>query len=476
MNRLKLQDLISKSIIGVWGDEASEIGTYVIRTTNFTNTGNVDYTNVVKREINEKVLDEKQLLDGDIIIEKSGGGPNTPVGRVVQFKQFDDAQYVTNNFTAILRPNKEIVDPNYLFYQLFYFYQIGRVRKYQNQTTGIYNLKLYRYLNEDVFLPDRTAQSKTVVQLDKLRTLIAHRQESISHIDKYFKSVFLEMFLENPTSKNWEIDSIENAQLILTSVYGTAKKANSEGNGIPVLRMNNLSTSGDISLKDIKWVELNGEEAEKLKLKNRTILFNRTNSPELVGKISVWDKGKGYTFAGYLINLVLDEKKVNPYYFASYFNSDFGKKVLQSKAKPSGTLANISATTLKTQKILLPPISKQNEFEILFLKVRKFRENLKTSLTLLEDLFVVILFNTFREGTIISEEEVFENIISTLKIDDFKQGKRLEYLINWLKKSGQKFSDLDKYDIGYTRLMELMEVGSIEQIFENGEIKLKVKK
>lgn len=83
----KLLDIIEKPLPGEWGsDDDAGKGTPVLRTTNFTNNGTIDYSNVVTRTIDAKKMKEKYLINGDIIIEKSGGSPAQPVGRVVFFE------------------------------------------------------------------------------------------------------------------------------------------------------------------------------------------------------------------------------------------------------------------------------------------------------------------------------------------------------------------------------------------------------
>ena len=79
---------ICEIITGEWGTEITENSqniVSVIRTTNFLNNGKIDIQNkeLIKREIDKKKIEQKQLKRGDIIIEKSGGSPNQPVGRVV---------------------------------------------------------------------------------------------------------------------------------------------------------------------------------------------------------------------------------------------------------------------------------------------------------------------------------------------------------------------------------------------------------
>lgn len=83
--KVKLGDVFERHITGEWGNECSENepGAKVLRTTNFTSSGEIDFKNVVMRSINKSKVQSKRLHYGDIILEKSGGTEKTPVGRVV---------------------------------------------------------------------------------------------------------------------------------------------------------------------------------------------------------------------------------------------------------------------------------------------------------------------------------------------------------------------------------------------------------
>ena len=99
----RLIEITGKAVSGEWGsDDTAGNGTPILRTTNFTNEGVVDYSDVVTRDLGEKDLSEKYLRKGDIIIEKSGGSDKQPVGRVIYFEG-PETTYVFNNFTGLLR-------------------------------------------------------------------------------------------------------------------------------------------------------------------------------------------------------------------------------------------------------------------------------------------------------------------------------------------------------------------------------------
>ena len=115
----KLIEITGKVLSGEWGtDDESGNGVPVLRTTNFTNEGIVDYSNVVTRTIQKKNIDAKYLRKGDIIIEKSGGSDKQPVGRVIYFDG-PESTYLFNNFTGLLRVKIKLFGFQDMYFILF---------------------------------------------------------------------------------------------------------------------------------------------------------------------------------------------------------------------------------------------------------------------------------------------------------------------------------------------------------------------
>lgn len=140
-----LSSFILESFPGEWGKEDDRgDGVMVLRTTNFQNDGHINFNEVVTRDIEQRKVDKKHLKKGDIILERSGGTADNPVGRVVYFDSEDI--YMFNNFTQLLRV-KQDVESLYVFYSLFNFYNTNKnaIRSMGNQTTGIQNLKMDKY-------------------------------------------------------------------------------------------------------------------------------------------------------------------------------------------------------------------------------------------------------------------------------------------------------------------------------------------
>ena len=392
----KLTD-ICEIITGEWGTEITENSqniVSVIRTTNFLNNGKIDIQNkeLIKREIDKKKIEQKQLKRGDIIIEKSGGSPNQPVGRVVFFDLNINEVFLCNNFTSILRV-KEDINSKYIFYFLRNNYKKNKVVKYQNKTTGIINLKLQNYLNEScIFLPELKIQNKIVNILDNLENIIEKNQNYLTHLGVLIKSLFTIMFGDIKTNdKNWEIKKLGE---VIQTQYGTSKKATSIVTGFPILRMNNITYSGEMDYRDLKYIELSDNEKEKFLLKKGELLFNRTNSKELVGKTGLFELDTPMAFAGYLIKMK-PSNLIHSKFLLFFMNSEFMKKLLYNKAKNIVGMANINAKELEDFSIILPPIELQNKFAERIEKIEKLKFEIEKSIEIAQNLYDSLISKYF---------------------------------------------------------------------------------
>lgn len=142
--------------------------------------------------------------------------------------------------------------------------------------------------------------------------------------------------------------------------YGTSEKANTNADGVAVVRMNNI-VDGELDLKNIKHVRLSKSETESLLLKDGDILFNRTNSKELVGKCGVFHERGEYVFASYLIRIRADSSKANPDFLAYVVNSPIGRQQINALSRQIIGQANINSVELRGLQIPLPPLGVQRQ-------------------------------------------------------------------------------------------------------------------
>ena len=142
--------------------------------------------------------------------------------------------------------------------------------------------------------------------------------------------------------------------------YGTSEKANTNNDGVAVIRMNNI-LDGELDLGNLKHLRLPKNEMAKLLLKDGDILFNRTNSKELVGKCAVFHAQGEYVFASYLIRIRADSSKANPNFLAWVVNSPIGRQQINALSRQIIGQANVNSVELRSLQIPLPPLSVQKQ-------------------------------------------------------------------------------------------------------------------
>ncbi len=224
---------------GLWtGKKKPLVPAKVIRNTNFNNDGSIDYNDVAHLQVEDRHLREKELKCGDIIIERSGGGPSQPVGRVVYF-DLTEKGYSFSNFTSTLRVvNPEKVHSKFLLYYLHMFYLDGNTLTLQQKTTGIRNLNFADYKKSPVPLPPLDEQTKIAAILSKIQQAIEVQERIIERVKELKRALMAKLFTEGlhgEEQKQTEIGLIpESWEVIrLGSLFklssGTSRPKNTSG-------------------------------------------------------------------------------------------------------------------------------------------------------------------------------------------------------------------------------------------------------
>ena len=198
-------DCLEASFAGEWGSEPNPANAIVLRATDIDDEGHVVGTGAA-RSIPMSKLRAKQLQDGDVLLEGSGGGPGKPVGRVALFEADSHAgPAICSNFFKTLRPNRSVVDQRFLWRKLGWFYTQSPLLALQQQTTGIINLKFAEYLDARLELPaDVQEQAKIAEILDTLDTAIRQTEAIIEKL-KQVKQGLLHDLLTRGIDANGEL-------------------------------------------------------------------------------------------------------------------------------------------------------------------------------------------------------------------------------------------------------------------------------
>lgn len=234
-------------------------------------------------------------------------------------------------------------------------------------------------------LPSLSEQEQIVAELDLISGIIEKKKQQLKELDSLAQSLFYEMF-GNPVEneKGWEVKKLGE---VANSVnYGTSSPAN-DGGRYTYLRMNNLTYTGYLDLDDVKRIDIPDKDLEKCIVRKGDILFNRTNSKELVGKTALFDLDEEMVIAGYIIRVRVNVENVLPIYVVRYMNLPFMKSYFSGLCKGAVNQANINSKELKAISILVPPLSLQQEFASRIEKIEKQKELIKQSLQETEILF-----------------------------------------------------------------------------------------
>lgn len=208
--------------------------------------------------------------------------------------------------------------------------------------------------------------------------------------DELVKARFVEMF-GLPESNIFGFQMCKIRDIVADIKYGTSKPATEEGK-YPYLRMNNITYEGHLDLNEMKYIDIADDELEKCIVKRGDVLFNRTNSRELVGKTCVFDGDMPMVVAGYIIRVRL-KSSILPIYLSSMLNTNYGKKLLRGLAKGAIGQANINAQTFQDIEILIPPLMLQTQFAAFVHQTDKSKQELKQAITDLEATYKRILSN-----------------------------------------------------------------------------------
>jgi type I restriction enzyme S subunit len=338
----------------------------------FVSTNHIDYGNCESfRFVDAPGRARRIVRENDILI--SGVRPNLKSFAV--FKKPDDSNWICSTGFYVLTA-KEESDNLFSYYELlseigesqFYSYVAGS--NYPAIGDGdIRNMKL-------MFPKDKSEQSAIAAILSKVDEAIATVQASISAAERLKKSLMQnlltgrmkpdgtlrkedEFYVDEKFGKvpvGWEVKRIDE---IADFVQYGLNQASSETGNIPMFRMNNI-VNGEMQNYPLVYVNLNETALCQYKLEKGDILFNRTNSMDLVGKVGVFKLDGDYVFASYLIRIRVS-KDNNPYFVNYALNSYPIQCSLRSKATPAVSQANINSKSLRNTSIIIPTNKKEQD-------------------------------------------------------------------------------------------------------------------
>lgn len=379
----RMKSCIESRTPGAWGDEAkgNDGDTICLRIADFDYSRfifkNVPTDMLTIRNYDSETVERLKLKKGDILIEKSGGGEKTPVGRTVIFDKDYTALYA--NFMDRIRCSELVID-KWLQYVFVTFYKNNYTINYIKQTTGIQNLDLTAMLaNESIPVPSTKIQHRIVAFLDtecaRIDAVIEQTRASIEEYKKLKQAVITQAVTKgirpNRPMKDsgidwigkvpcdWKVTKLKYFATIRSGItLGKVYPAGTKLVEYPYLRVANVQGSYT-DLRDVATIAVTEEEAEKYRLHDGELLMTEGGDRDKLGRGTVWHAEidpclhQNHVFA-----LRTNEKLLAEY--VSYLSESLvGRDYFDVTANQSVHLASTNSTTILNFAIPYPLMDEQ---------------------------------------------------------------------------------------------------------------------
>jgi type I restriction enzyme, S subunit len=340
---------------GLWkGKKEPYIHVGVIRNTNFTKNGSLDPSDIAFLDVESKQYATRKLQFGDIILEKSGGGPKQAVGRVAFFDRAE-GEYSFSNFTSVMRVrNPKQIDSTYLHRLLYFYYLSGATESMQKHSTGIRNLQLKEYKDLSIALPPLSEQKRIVAILDEafegIDRAVANTEKNLANARELFESYLNNVFTRK--GQGWVEKRLgDTVCSVSTGPFGSVlHKSDYIKGGTPVINPINII---DNLIIPIGTKTVSAETTKRLKnyaLDAGDIVIGRRGE---IGRCSVVQADQAGWLCGTGCFYIKPSNNINPYFLSNLIRCAKYREELENVATGT-TMKNLSNTSLKNLEIAFP--------------------------------------------------------------------------------------------------------------------------
>jgi len=357
---VRLRELIREAQAGFACGARDPEGVIQLRMNNVDTRGNLVWNEVLRVPADAGTVQRFQLISGDVMFNNTNS--TELVGKSALFCEYDEPVVYSNHFTR-LRTKQNVLLPPFLAAWLNHQWHLGLFAGICNRWIGQSAVKGDMLLSQDFSLPPIPEQERIVAKLreqmaavEKARTAAQARREAACALPAAFiRHIFPRP--DQPLPEGWRWVKLGEAS-DGPGQYGTSTKSNGDQQGLPVLGMSHIH-DGRIRWENVFFVDLPRDELRKYLLRRGDLLFNRTNSAELVGKSAVYDTDTPAVFASYLIRFRFLEGAADPHFVAVYINSREGRSFIEKNMARAIGQVNISASTMRTMPLPLPALPLQ---------------------------------------------------------------------------------------------------------------------
>ena len=366
-----LRSLISEHFSGDWGDDEGEKAVAVMRSTNFTNDGQLDFSDVATRYFPKDKADQFGLLQGDLLVERSGGGPEQPVGRI-GFIDHDMPGSTVSNFVQVLRPDSQKVESSFLGWVLFELQRTGIVERVQQQSTQMRNLNWRDYQRLMLPWPEVDEQRRIAAALKLADDAIQKARAELDATRELLRSLLRKLFTEGLSQpqglhrskwiacpSHWQVKPLKHFSEITSGFTMGRDLSRHETVSVPYVTVVNVQ-DGRFDLSNIGAIEIKKEELSTDLLKYGDILMTEGGDRDKLGRGGMWrEEILSCSYQNHVFRVRLNSDEYKPELFHFLIQTYLAKSYFYAHAKQTNNLCTINSRELKNWHIPIPPVDEQ---------------------------------------------------------------------------------------------------------------------
>ena len=368
-----LRRLLKTQFSGDWGSDEGEHAVSVIRSTNFTNHGALDCSNVATRYFSGTQAESCGLEAGDVLVERSGGSPDQPVGRI-GFVPVEMPGTTVSNFVQVLRPDPEQVVPEFLGWVLHELQRTGVVARVQQQSTQMRNLNWRDYQRLLLPWPDRAEQRRIAAALKLADDAIAKAKAELDATRVLKRTLLHYLFSEGPLrapellrSKwitcptHWDIKPLRRFAEIASGFTMGRDLSRSETVSVSYVTVVNVQ-DGRFDLSNLGSIDVKEEELQKSLLEYGDVLMTEGGDRDKLGRGGMWlNEINPCSYQNHIFRVRLRHSDYKPELFHFLIQTDQAKRYFYGHAKQTSNLCTINSRELKNWPVPIPPMPEQDK-------------------------------------------------------------------------------------------------------------------
>jgi type I restriction enzyme S subunit len=369
-----LQCVVAESAAGDWGSDRGGTELRVVRSTNFTNDRVLDLSDVAIRGFQTKQADRFDMRSGDLLIERSGGGPTQPVGRVVRVEK-DLSGFGFSNFVQRLRVDDHAVNPDFVGWCLYQLHRSGIVERLQHQTTQMRNLDFRDYMRIRLPRPPREEQDLAAALISgahharqaAVGKLEAAQQVRSSLVNTLFAWGLPGRHTEFDTTKwlhhpkRWNRRPLRKLARIDSGFTKGRDLGDSSTLAAPYVTVVNVQ-DGYLDLTSVSQTLLKLSEVPGGLLQMGDVLMTEGGDRDKLGRGAIWcGQIDPCAYQNHIFRVRLDNDDYRAKLFHYLIQAVDSKAYFYAHAKQTSNLCTINSRELGRFEVAVPDIDEQDE-------------------------------------------------------------------------------------------------------------------